>query len=590
MATPIIMPRQGQSVESCIISNWAKKPGDKVAEGDTLFTYETDKATFDEEAKISGTMLAVFFAEGDDVPCLTNVCVIGEPGESFAEFDPNGAKAAPQADAPAKAEEAPSPAAQAAPAAQAQAPAAGPKSDANPVIMPRQGQSVESCIISKWNVKVGDVVKVGDNLFTYETDKATFDEESKFEGTVLAIFAEEGDDVPCLQNVAVIGKPGDSFAEFDPKGAPAAPVQAAEAAPAAAVTEAPAAATAAPVVKEGERHFVSPRARNFAERAGVNTDFVVGTGAEGRVIEKDVRDFIAAGGNTTFAAADLAKAGMEGTAFAGKIGTADLTAKPAEAVKAEPAKAAEPVKAAEPAKAEAKDTGADYEDVKIPNIRKVISRSMHASLSTMAQLTLNASFDATNILEFRRQLKEVREKLGLANVTINDIILYAVSRTILNHKDCNANFIEDGTVMRYFKNVHLGIAVDTPRGLMVPTLRNANLKSLNEISVEAKALATAAQGGTINPDDLKGGTITVTNLGTMGIESFTPVINPPQTCILGVNTLQTRVKADGASFKTYQAMTLSLTFDHRALDGAPAARFLQELCKNLENFTMLLIK
>ena len=584
MATPIIMPRQGQSVESCIISNWAKKVGDKVAEGDTLFTYETDKATFDEEAKISGTLLAIFFNEGDDVPCLTNVCVIGNPGESFAEFDPKGgAQAAPaQQEAPkAEAPKAEAPRAEAAPAAPA-----GPKSDANPVIMPRQGQSVESCIISKWNVKVGDTVKVGDNLFTYETDKATFDEESKFEGTVLAIFAKEGDDVPCLQNVAVIGKPGDSFAEFDPSGAAqaaaAAPAQA-EAAPAEA---APAQAAPVSQVKPGERHFVSPRARNFAERAGVNTDFVVGTGAEGRVIEKDVKEFIANGGNTTFAAADAAKAGMQGTAFAGKIGIDDLTAKAAPA--AEPSKAAEPAKAApaaEPAKAEA-----DYEDVKIPNIRKVISKSMHASLSTMAQLTLNASFDATNIMEFRRQLKEVKDKLGLANVTINDIILYAVSRTILNYKDCNANFIEDGTVMRYFKNVHLGIAVDTPRGLMVPTLRNANLKSLNQISVEAKALATAAQGGTINPDDLKGGTFTVTNLGTMGIESFTPVINPPQTCILGVNTLQTRVKSEGGVLKTYQAMTLSLTFDHRALDGAPAARFLQELCKNLENFTMLLIK
>lgn len=586
MATPIIMPRQGQSVESCIISNWAKKPGDKVAEGDTLFTYETDKATFDEEAKISGTMLAVFFSEGDDVPCLTNVCVIGEPGESFAEFDPNGAaKSEP-------APEAPKETAPAAPAAQekAEAPkaaAAGPKSDANPVIMPRQGQSVESCIISKWNVKVGDSVKVGDNLFTYETDKATFDEESKFEGTVLAIFAQEGDDVPCLQNVAVIGKPGDSFAEFDPSGAAAAPAaEAQSAAPKEAAPAAAAQAAAAPVAKPGERHFVSPRARIFAERAGVNTDFVAGTGAEGRVIEKDVRDFIAAGGNTTFAAAQAAKAGMEGTAFAGRIGTADLTAKPA---KAEESAKAAPAAATAPQAAKA-DTGADFEDVKIPNIRKVISKSMHASLSTMAQLTLNASFDATNIMEFRRQLKEVREKLGLANVTINDIILYAVSRTILNYKDCNANFIEDGTVMRYFKNVHLGIAVDTPRGLMVPTLRNANLKSLNEISLEAKALATAAQGGTISPDDLKGATFTVTNLGTMGIESFTPVINPPQTCILGVNTLQTRVRSEGGVLKTYQAMTLSLTFDHRALDGAPAARFLQELCKNLENFTMLLIK
>ncbi len=595
MATPIIMPRQGQSVESCIISNWAKKVGDKVAEGDILFTYETDKATFDEEAKVSGTLLAAFFNEGDDVPCLTNVCVVGEPGESYAEFDPKGGAAAaeaPKSEAP-KAE---APKAEA-PEAAAPAKAAGPKSDANPVIMPRQGQSVESCIISKWNVKVGDTVKAGDVLFTYETDKATFDEESKFDGTVLAIFAQEGDDVPCLQNVAVIGKPGDGFAEFDPKGGTAAPAAQAAAETAKNADPAPDASAAQqaarPAVNPGERHFVSPRARHFAERAGVNTDFVTGTGAEGRVMEKDVKEFIAAGGNTTFAAAGAAKADMTGTSFAGKIGVDDLTAKAGAAAGTAAAAATAQAAPAAPAKAagtEKADGASEYEDVKIPNIRKVISRSMHASLSTMAQLTLNASFDATNIMEFRRQLKEVKDKLGLANVTINDIILYAVSRTILGHKDCNANFIEDGTVMRYFKNVHLGIAVDTPRGLMVPTLRNANLKSLNDISAEAKALATAAQSGTISPDDLKGATITVTNLGTMGIESFTPVINPPQTCILGVNTLQTRVRSEGGVLKTYQAMTLSLTFDHRALDGAPAARFLQELCKNLENFTMLLIK
>lgn len=577
MATPIIMPRQGQSVESCVISNWAKKVGDKVSVGDTLFTYETDKATFDEESKVEGTLLAQFFVEGDDVPCLTNVCVIGNPGESFEEFNPNGASAPAAEVAPVAAPAAPAPVAPAAPAAPAAS--AAPKSNAHPVIMPRQGQSVESCIISKWNVKVGDVVKEGDNLFTYETDKATFDEESKFAGTVLAIFAEEGDDVPCLQNVCVIGEPGEGFDEFNPNGAPAAP--AVEAAPVAAPVAPVAAPVAAPVVAAGERHFVSPRARNYAARVGVNTDFVTGTGAEGRVMEKDVKDFVAAGGNTTYAASSEASASMTGTSFCGKIGVADLNAPAAAAAPAAPAAA--PVAA--PAASDA-----EFEDVKIPNIRKVISKSMHASLSTMAQLTLNASFDATNILEFRKQLKDVREKMGIANITINDIILYAVSRTILAHKDLNANFIEDGTVMRYFKNVHLGIAVDTPRGLMVPTLKNANLKSLNDISVEAKKLATDAQAGTINPDTLKGGTFTITNLGTMGIESFTPVINPPQTAILGVNTLQTRVKNVGGEMKMYQAMTLSLTFDHRALDGAPAARFLQELCKNLENFSMLLIK
>ena len=445
---------------------------------------------------------------------------------------------------------------------------------ATPVIMPRQGQSVESCIISKWNIKVGDQVKVGDMLFTYETDKATFDEESKLEGTVLAIFFEEGDDVPCLLNVCVIGNPGESFEEFNPNtGSEEAPAE--EAAPA--KEEAPVAAqaaVAAPAANVQAGAPVSPRAKAYAERTGVNTAFVAGSGPYGRIIESDVKAFVASGANTTYAASAMATGDMNGTGFNGRISTADLEAPVAQAAPA-------PVASA---------PAADFEDVKIPNIRKVISKSMHASLSTMAQLTLNASFDATNILNFRKQLKDVRETMGLANITINDIILYAVSRVVLNHKDCNANFIEDGTVMRYFKNAHLGIAVDTPRGLMVPTLMNANTKSLNEISIEAKKLATSAQEGTINPDLLKGGTITITNLGTLGIESFTPVINPPQTCIIGVNTLQTRVKNVNGEMKMYQAMTLSLTFDHRALDGAPAARFLQELCKNLENFNMMLIK
>jgi len=550
MATPVIMPRQGNTVESCIIANWAKKVGDQVNVGDILFTYETDKATFDEEAKTAGVMLATFFEEGDDVPCLTNVCVIGNAGEDFSAFAPAGASA----------EAAPAPAPEAAPAPQApvaSAPVAkaAPKSNAHPVIMPRQGNTVESCIISNWAIKVGDTVKEGDILFTYETDKATFDEESKFAGTVLAIFYEEGDDVPCLNNVCVIGQPGEGFEEFNPN-AEAAPVEATatEAAPVATPVVASAPASQ-PVVSADGRIAISPRAKNLAERTGVNPANVAGTGPYGRIVEKDIKEFVASG-----------------AAFASPV------------TEAAPVVEAKPVETAPVAAAPV----ADYEDVKLPNIRKVIAKSMHQSLSTMAQLTLNASFDATQIMAYRKQLKENKDKLGLANITINDIVLYAVSRTILAHKDCNAHYLDD--TMRYFNNVHLGIAVDTPRGLMVPTLRNANLKSLNEISGEAKELAAGAQGGTINPDLLKGASFTITNLGSMGIESFTPVINPPQTAILGVNTLETRVKNVGGEMKMYQAMTLSLTFDHRALDGAPAARFLKDLCNNLENFTLLLAK
>ena len=212
-----------------------------------------------------------------------------------------------------------------------------------------------------------------------------------------------------------------------------------------------------------------------------------------------------------------------------------------------------------------------------------------ASLSGMAQLTLNSAFDATEMLSYRASLKKNGEKMGMPNITLNDIVLYAVSRTVLNHKDLNAHLI-DSEVMRKFNHVHLGIAVDTPRGLMVPTIRYANLKSLAQISAEAKELAKMAQEGTISPDLLTGATFTVSNLGAMGIESFTPVINPPQTAILGVGTLMTRVKECGDDLKTYKAMGLSLTFDHRAADGAPAARLLKDLCTNLENFALLLAK
>ena len=231
---------------------------------------------------------------------------------------------------------------------------------------------------------------------------------------------------------------------------------------------------------------------------------------------------------------------------------------------------------------------AEYEDVALPNIRKVIARSMHASLSEMAQLTHSFSFDATQVMAYRKIVKENAEKFGLANITFNDIILFAVSRVLLNHRDLNAHFL--GDKMRYFTDVNLGMAVDTPRGLLVPTIFGANKMSLNEIAGAAKDLAKQAQEGTISPDLLVGASFTVSNLGTYGVEHFTPVINPPQTGILGVNNIQTKLKMVDGEAVPYQAMGISLTYDHRALDGAPASRFAQELCRTLENFMALLAK
>ncbi|MBR6524050.1 MAG: 2-oxo acid dehydrogenase subunit E2 [Clostridia bacterium] len=439
---------------------------------------------------------------------------------------------------------------------------------ATAILMPKQGQSVESCIIAKWHKNEGDSVAVGDVLFTYETDKATFDEEAKEAGTMLGIFFEEGDDIPCLTPVCAIGNPGEDISGLKPASEEdAAP--AVEAAPAA--VEAPVVAAAPVEVKKeaAEGVFISPRAKALADKHNVDYRYATATGPNGRVIERDVQAMIDAGLMTTPAAAGAFSTDTVGTGIGGRISVNDIGAAPAAA-----AVTAAPV--------------ADFEEVKTPNIRKVIAKTMHASLSEMAQLTLNASFDATEIMAYRSKVKANMEKLGLANITLNDLVMYAVAKTLPNHKDCNAHYL--GDTIKFFNNVHLGMAVDTPRGLLVPTIFNANNKSLNEIAAEAKDLAGKCKDGTATPDMLTGGSFTVTNLGSMGIESFTPVINPPQTCILGVCTIETKVKNVGGEYKYYPAMGLSLTFDHRALDGSPAARFLKELCTNLENFSVLLAK
>ena len=445
---------------------------------------------------------------------------------------------------------------------------------ATPVIMPRQGQSVESCIIAKWHKKKGDKVSVGDLLFTYETDKATFDEEAKIDGTLIDVFFEEGDDVECLLNVCVIGSEGESTAEFNPSAGAAAPAaeEKKEEAP-----KAEAAAPVAAVVLDAPKDnvFISPRAKNHAEKIGIDYRFAQGTGPKGRIIERDVDALAASGAGYTKAARDGALASdapVSGTGIGGRVSTADLAAG----------------MTAPKTHAEAAVSGALYEEQPLTNIRKVISKAMHNSLSTTAQLTLNTSFDATEIMAYRKKLKANAEKLGLSNITLNDIVLFAVSRTLLAHKDLNAHLVDN--TMKIFNHVMLGVAVDTPRGLMVPTVGYAELKSLDEISAETKELAKACQSGTINPDNLTGGSFTVTNLGSFGIESFTPVINAPQTGILGVDTIVDKVKVVDGEIKTYKAMGLSLTFDHRAVDGAPAAKFLAELKTNLENFSVLLAR
>ena len=432
----------------------------------------------------------------------------------------------------------------------------------NPVIMPRQGQSVESCIITTWHKKVGDTVNEGDVLFSYETDKSAFDEKSLFSGTLLKILFEEGDVVPCLETVCFIGEAGEDVSSI---GAPAAeeekesaPEKAAEPAAAAAQPAAAAPAAAAEGIAEGGRVKISPRAKNLALKTGVDMTAVGATGPHGRIIERDINAALDRGAVGTVAAVE--------DFLAGKI--------------------AAPEKAAEEAAANAAaNIAAEYEEVPMSGVRRAIARSMHASLSEMAQLTLNASFDATALMEYRKALKAGAEEMGLGKISINDMVMYAVSRVLPDFPQINATLTDN--TMRLYKHANIGLAVDTDRGLLVPTIFAADTMSLAKIAAADKAAAAKARDGALTPDEMSGGSFTVTNLGSLGIESFTPVINPPQVAILGVCATVNRLRADGS---IYPAMGLSLTFDHRAVDGAPAAKFLKALCTALENFSLLLAK
>ncbi len=545
MAIPVTMPKAGITVESCILTKWNVKVGDTVKVGDVMFSYETDKSAFDYQAEEAGVVLALFCEEGDEVPVLSNVCALGQAGEDASALAPGGSAPAPVAQE-VKVE------------APAQAVASAPVAlnpNVTPVTMPKAGITVESCILTKWNVKVGDTVKVGDVMFSYETDKSSFDYQAEVAGDVLALFCEEGDEVPVLSNVCAVGPKGEDASCYAPNASATASAPVAQEVKVEASAPAQSAPVATATASADGKIFASPRAKNLADKLGVDLGSAVGTGPNGRIIERDVRE------------ASVNKP----------------------EVKAETAPAVAPAKAEE---AKATAPSADlkaYKDEKMSNIRKVIAKNMVMSLSTMAQLTHTISFDCTNVMAFRKFLKDNAETLKLPPITINNIIVYAVSRVLKNHKDLNAHLL-NGDTMRYFEHVNMGIATDTPRGLLVPTLFGADTMTLSEIAVKSKKLSQDAIDGKLAPELLTGGSFTISNVGTMGIESFTPVVNPPQTGILGVNTLETRVKlGKEGEIIPYTSMALSLSYDHRALDGAPASRFLKELKDYLENFSVNLM-
>ena len=405
------------------------------------------------------------------------------------------------------------------------------------ILMPKQGQSVESCLIIKWNKKVGDKVKVEEPICEVETDKAVFEVVAPEAGTILKMFYKEGDDVPVLNTIAIIGQPEEKIDHLIPqKTVSVSREEYVEKKKT--ITPDESLKNTKPSLRAGLIP-ISPLARRFAEKKGIDFSQLIGSGPGGRIIKKDIEKVISEG---------------------------------------------EPLISS----TVSKNIFGPLKEIPVEGVRKIISERMLKSLQNTAQLTLNTSVDASNLLACRKSLKSSSEMKGLNKINMNDFLLYIVAHILPKFKNMNAHFLKDKILE--FEQVHLGFAVDSPRGLMVPVIHNIHLLSLKEISKEARRLNTACQEDTILPDELNGGTFTVTNLGTMGIESFTPILNVPQVAILGICSISLKPIMKDNEIKFIPHIGLSLTFDHRAVDGAPVAKFLQELNRLIANFNLTDIK
>jgi pyruvate dehydrogenase E2 component (dihydrolipoamide acetyltransferase) len=402
-------------------------------------------------------------------------------------------------------------------------------------------QPGETRTIIAWTKEIGDPVSAGEPICEVETDKATVEIESQTDGVLVAKLFEVGAEIPEDGPIAMVGDPDEiGAAEIGMADAAAEPGDAAPPEPA--VPPEPAAAPA-PQPAAPRRLAVSPRARKRAAELSVTLAGLTGTGPGGRIIERDV---LAAG---VLAAGALA---------------AGAAAQPA---------------APEPAAAD--------QVIPVRGARRLVAERMHASLRDTAQLTMTSYADATRLLQLRAAFKTADPQFEMSGVTLNDLLLFAVARTLTEHPEINATCRDGESGLEIVRSaaVHLAFAVDTPRVLMVPVIRDAAGLRVRELSKRAADLAERCREGSVTPAELSGGTFTVSNLGSLGVESFTPILNPPQAAILGVGAVTWRPIGEQ---EVQQQIALSLTIDHRLIDGAPAARFLQTLCARIAELDVLL--
>lgn len=513
-----------------VIATWHKKVGDVIKSGDIIAEVETDKATMDLESYQEGTLLFIGADKGAAVPVDGVMAVIGAPGEDYQALLGGTASPAPVEQAVVVE-----------PPIVVSAPAPAPVANINATVvrMPKMSDTMTEGVLVAWLKKVGDKVKSGDIIAEVETDKATMELENYEDGTLLYLGAKEGEAVPVDGIIAIVGEEGANYeallAPQPPTGALAVSQQTVEA-------STPALTPVAATNSDG-RIKASPLAKALAKDKGVDLSTITGSGEGGRIVKKDI-DTVATGSTKPVATASVAPA---------------------------------PVQPSTPSVAPAAPVG-DYEDTPVTQMRKTIARRLSESLFTAPHFYLTMEITMDKAMELRGKINEVSP----VKVSFNDMVIKAAALALKQHPAVNSAWL--GDKIRKYNYVNIGVAVAVDEGLLVPVVRDADKKTLSVIGSEVKDMAGKAKDKKLQPKDWEGNTFSISNLGMFGIDEFTAIINPPDSCIMAVGGIKkvAAFKEDGTIYPT-NIMKVTLSCDHRVVDGATGAAFLQTFKKLLEN-------
>lgn len=552
MAEVIRMPKMSDTMEEGVIAAWLKKVGDSVKPGDILAEVETDKATMELESYEEGVLLHIGVKEKDSVPVNGIIAVIGEKGEDFEHLlKDNGGSDEKKEEAPKgeekkteekKSEDKPKKSSEKIDTSNI---------DATVITMPKMSDTMQEGTIAAWLKKVGDSVKSGEIIAEVETDKATMELESYEDGTLLYIGVEEGDSVPVDGVIAVIGAKDADYEtllkaqeQSDEPEEEKQEEKEEKKAPESKKTEesksssSSSVASPSPVTSDGDRVKASPLAKKIAEEKGIDIRQVAGSGDGGRIIKRDVENFVptAAPAASASASAVMPSVGQE-----------------------------------------------SFTEEKVSQMRKVIAKRLAESKYSAPHFYLTMEINMDKAIEARKSMNEVSP----VKISFNDMVIKASAAALRQHPKVNSSWL--GDKIRYNDHIHIGMAVAVEEGLLVPVIRFADSKSLSQISNEAKTLGGKAKNKELQPKDWEGNTFTISNLGMFGIDEFTAIINPPDACILAVGGIKETVIVKDGEMKIGNIMKVTLSCDHRVVDGAVGSAFLLTLKGLLEDPVRILI-